>query len=308
MGISHDANMIAEDLGVKVSSLYQLSNRQHKNYRKTIIKKSNGKSREISIPCDFLKYIQRQILDKYLCSLSISKYSTAYCKGKSLIDNARPHIGSKKILKLDIASFFDSITFEMVYAVMMQLNLDKASTGLLTGICTLDDTLPQGAPTSPYIANLVMKSFDERLGAWCGKRGITYSRYCDDMTFSGSFDENAVIKKTGHLLYISGFDLNKDKTTCIPSFQRQCVTGIVVNEKLQLSSKKRRQLRQEVYYCCKYGVDEKHLEHVGADSAGQYLQSLLGRISFALHVNPKDTEMEEYFNKIKELIARNVRL
>ena len=170
---------------------------------------------------------------------------------------------------------------------------------LLTMLCYYKDRLPQGAPTSPVITNIVMRDFDETVGNWCNQRGITYTRYCDDMTFSGSFDVNEVKIFVKSELRKIGFFLNEKKTVSAKGTQRQIVTGIVVNEKLNVSSEYRKKLRQEVYYCRKYGVEE-HLKRIGNSvDAKKYLQGLLGRISYVLEVRCDDKS----FLADKEFIA-----
>ncbi len=122
------------------------------------------------------------------------------------------------MLKLDVSGFFDNIDFGKVYGVMCELGFSKPATTLLTNICTHNSILPQGAPTSPQISNLVMKRFDERIGKWCGERGINYTRYCDDMTFSGGKAElNAkeITQLVSRALRKMGFKLNMKKTTLI---------------------------------------------------------------------------------------------
>ena len=236
---------IAENIGVPVSKLYMLSNNhitrkkrkdvKYSNYHTVIIHRGRGhRNRTIHIPNDFLKFVQRRILDSYLYQLEVSDYSTAYSKGSSLLDNASPHIGKECILKLDISHFFDSIDDDMVYLVMKQLRFSVPATSLLTNICTYNGQLPQGAPTSPYIANLVMKHFDEKIGHWCKERNIAYTRYCDDMTFSGNKADIRrvhIVRKVKSMLYRMGFALNDNKTVYITSSQQQRVTGVVVNEK-----------------------------------------------------------------------------
>ncbi len=102
---------------------------------------------------------------------------------------------------------------------------------LLTYLCTYKDFLPQGAPTSSYISNLVMKDFDETLGAYCEENKISYTRYADDMTFSGNFNPKEIIIKVRKMLAPLGLELNKDKIHVIKKSRSQNVTGIVVNEK-----------------------------------------------------------------------------
>ena len=124
------------------------------------------------------------------------------------------------------------------------------------------------------------------------------------MTFSGGkavLNAKEITQLVSRALWKMGFKLNMKKTTLIGSSQRQQVTGIVVNEKAQISSKQRREIRQEIYYCEKYGVSQS-LFFKGADiTPEKYINSLLGRISFALQIDPADVKMHEYFKAAKKL-------
>lgn len=312
--IDIDVMKISEKLDVPSNKLYMLSNNykprkrrsdsEYENYHTVIIHQGH-KSRKLNVPNAFLKMVQRRILERCLYKLEVSEYSTAYCKGKSLLNNVTQHIGKEYILKLDISHFFDSIDDDMVYLVMKRLGLSVPATALLTHLCTYKARLPQGAPTSPYIANLVMKQLDEKLGCWCGERNITYTRYCDDMTFSGNkadIHKANVVAKVRHMLYRMGFTLNDKKTVFISSSQQQRVTGVVVNEKPNLSRSQKRTLRQEIYYCQKYGAAESTYRRGLDISPDKYLHSLLGRIAFALQIEPNNSEMRKYFKIVKNLI------
>lgn len=316
--IDADVIKISETLGVPVGKLYMLSNdraprkrrrkSKYTNYHTVIIHRGRGhRNRRLSVPNGFLKTVQRRILDCYLYKLDVSKFSTAYCRGRSLLDNASPHIGKEYIVKLDISHFFDDIDDDMVFMIMRQLGMSMPATSMLTNLCVHNGRLPQGAPTSPYIANLVMKHFDEKLGLWCAENNITYTRYCDDITLSGdkkAIKNSHLVSKIRQMLYRMGFTLNEKKTVFVSSSQQQKVTGIIVNEKPQISREMRRTIRQEVYYCTKFGATEC-ANRKGLDiSAKEYLQSLLGRISFALQIDLANDEMQDYFNTVKKLISK----
>ena len=132
---------------------------------------------------------------------------------------------------------------------------------LLTYLCTYNGYIPQGAPTSAYISNLVMKEFDNEIGEWCEDNNISYTRYSDDMTFSGDFNPKIIITKVRKMLNKLGLQLNNEKTNVILKSNSQNVTGIVVNEKLQINSKYRSTIRKEVYYISKYGIDS-HIKRI----------------------------------------------
>ena len=198
--------------GKRLALLYGLANHTEDHYTLRKIPKRSGGVRILQEPDSLLKYIQRQILHRILSQFPVSGCARAYIKGVSLRDNALPHTGKEKILKLDIHDFFGSLSFIQVYQRAFPGTLFPPSVrALLTSLCCLDSALPQGAPTSPCISNLVMKPFDDYMESWCLERQISYTRYCDDMTFSGSFTPAEVINKVKPFLLRMGFELNEKK-------------------------------------------------------------------------------------------------
>lgn len=285
----------------KIKKLYILSNNIERNYKKYEIPKKDGSKRVIYEPSYFLKCIQKRILSNVLEGFKVSKYATAYVKGKSIKDNALLHLGKKILLKLDIKDFFNSISFMDVYnRCFLEEYFPKSVRILLTYLCTYNEFLPQGAPTSSYISNLIMRNFDEKIGAFCGENNINYTRYSDDMTFSGDFDVKKVIYKVKDELKKLGMQLNYDKIRVIYSNNSQTVTGICVNEKVQVLRKKRKKIRQEVYYIKKYGL-HSHLKKVKMEDEFSYILSLLGRINFVLMISA-DKEFMEYRKFILKLL------
>ncbi len=314
--MNSDIGYISQILDVPIGKLYMLSNNdlprkrrktsKYENYHTVVIHRGRGhKNRILSVPNGLLKKVQRRLLDNFLYDLKPSKYSTAYRRGVSLLDNASPHAGRECIIKLDISHFFDSIDDDMVFFVMKKLWLSLPAVVLLTHLCTYKNRLPQGAPTSPHIANLVMKDFDEKIGRWCSENNLAYTRYCDDMTFSGTradVKKSNIVSKARKMLKKMGFELNEKKTVFISTSQQQRVTGIVVNEKPALSRNQRRAIRQEVYYCKRYGVEGSLTRRGEGAEPEKYLYSLLGRISFALQIDSENDEMMGYFGDVKEML------
>lgn len=285
-----------------IKTIYSLSNNIKDNYKVYKIKKNNGKYRTIHEPNSLLKHVQKQILINILNNKSISKHAKAYHKAISLKDNALPHINKNIILKLDIENFFENISFTDVYNCCFPIEYFPKSVGmLLTYLCTYDDHLTQGSPTSAYISNLVMKGFDEEIGSWCELNKITYTRYSDDMTFSGEFEPSEVIAKVRKMLYRLGLELNNNKIHIVHKSSSQNVTGIVVNEKAQLDLKYRKKIRQEVYYIKKYGL-KSHLVNTNNDvNPKKYLNVLYGKILYVLQINESDKEFIKYKKIIGEL-------
>ena len=282
--------------------LYGISNNIDLNYEEIIIKKKNKDLRYLNEPSPILKSIQKRILKNVLEEKMISKCAYAYKKGLSTILNAKSHVGCKVILKLDIENFFDNINFYKVYNSCFNENLYPKKLGmLLTNLCVYNDRLPQGSPTSGYISNIVLRNFDCNIDAYCKDKNINYTRYSDDMTFSGDFDIRKLIKYVNELLYKERFRLNKSKIKVVLNTTRQQVTGIVVNEKINLSKNYKRKIRQEVYYILKYGV-KSHIKKRNINlSCNRYLSVLLGKINYVLTVNPNDKEFINYKNEIKRI-------
>ena len=304
----------------QLSLLYALSNHTERHYRRARIPKKSGGSRRLLVPDGLLKSVQRNILRHCLDGRSVSAHACAYRRGLSPLDNAAPHAGGEKdkiLLKLDIRDFFDSILFPRVYGAAFPESLfPPAAAGLLTHLCCCYDRLPQGAPTSPAISNLVMKPFDEYIGKWCEARQISYTRYCDDLAFSGVFDVGEGLPKGAGMLEAMGFELKPEK-------DGRCQTGDAA-ERYGTRGKRPCPGRtpriaegsgREMYYCTKFGVRE-HLKVAGkpdgleteaereAETAAEeyaFLQSLRGRIGYVLQMEPENREFLEYLEEWKRL-------
>lgn len=304
MIVYRELSSIENDLGFSAKTLYGLSNSLEKHYHTVYLPKSDGSKRKLSVPDLILKLVQKSIADNILIQYPISKYAKAYKPGSSIQKNARPHVGKKKILKLDIEGFFDHILYSRVKdTVFYEEKYSESIRILLTMLCYYNDSLPQGAPTSPAITNIIMYDFDETVGAFCNEKNIAYTRYCDDMTFSGCFDEREIISFVKGELRKLGLFLKNRKTAVISASKRQVVTGIVVNEKMNVTKDYKKTIRQEIYYIKKFGLDE-HLKRLGISDKQQYVLSLKGRIAFVLQTIPNEYEFVEY----KDFLNANLRL
>ena len=294
MIVYRELSSLEQDLGISAKTLYAVSNNLGKHYHKAKLPKKSGGYRNLSVPDEILKSIQKQIAEVLLIHMPVSRYAKAYRFGSSTLRNAKHHVGKQVVLKLDILHFFDSIRYstvkdkvfpEDIYAEPLRI--------LLTMLCYHKDALPQGAPSSPAITNIILYEFDELAGQWCRERGIAYTRYCDDMSFSGDFDPAEVIRFVRLELKKMGFLLNEQKTRIQCPSQQQSVTGIVVNEKLSIPAEYRRKMRQELYYCKKFGI-QAHLQKTGLEIPEEtYRMQLLGKVNYVLQVHPDDQYMLE---------------
>ena len=294
MIVYRELSSLERDLGISAKTLYAVSNNISKHYHRAKLPKKCGGHRNLSVPDEILKAIQRQISEVLLIHMPVSRYAKAYRFGSSTQRNAKHHVGKQVVLKLDILHFFDSIRYsgvkdrvfpEEIYAEPLRI--------LLTMLCYHKDALPQGASSSPAITNIILYEFDEQIGQWCRERGIAYTRYCDDMTFSGDFEPAEVIRIVRLELKKLGFLLNEQKTRIQHPGQQQTVTGIVVNEKMSIPADYRSKLRQELYYCRKYCIQE-HLQKTGLGIPEEtFRMQLLGKVNYVLQVHPDDRDMLE---------------
>ena len=295
---SHDVPVIYNPshlallVGYKKEYLQKAALYPHHFYRDFQIAKKNGSKRLISEPLPSLKEIQIWILKNILYKVPVSAFAKAYKPTVSILENLKFHKKQPKVFTLDLENFFPSIKFESVQKVFRQLGYSKMVSRLLTRLCTRDGVLPQGASTSPYLSNLIFKEADAAISDFCIQRKIRYTRYADDLTFSGGFNQDELLEHVTKIIENLHFHINSNKTKLMTPNSRQVVTGIVVNEKPQVVFHKRNELRQALYYIKKFGYDE-HREYKEI-SQRNYLEHLLGKINFVLQINPKDIEFIAY--------------
>lgn len=216
----------------------------------TLPKKSGG-TRTITAPSPELKKLQRTILRKLLGKLKAHPCATGFEKGHSILTNAQPHAKKEVVFKLDLEGFFPATSAARVRDYFAAIGWDKAAAETLTKLCTYNGALPQGAPTSPRLSNLLNVRFDARLAALAAGYGMSYSRYADDITLSGNAtrpdsDEHitSIIHAVKRIAASEGYRLHTRKKLRIARrHDRQIVTGLVVNEQVNLPRKRRRWLR-----------------------------------------------------------------
>lgn len=306
----YDTHQLAAFLQMNRKRLFDLVKQVDEHYDQVKIVQKNGKMRVLHVPDGALKAVQRQIQRNILMHFLPSPHATAYIRRRTLVDNAAPHVGKKYLLKLDITDFFGSIQFAQVYrSAFCSPYFPKQAGVLLTRLCCWQGALPQGAPTSPALSNLVMKSFDVYLGDWCQKHAIAYTRYCDDMTFSADRPLYIVYQKVQIMLEHMGFSLHEDKTCFVTRASRQCVTGLTVNETVSVSRVYKRQLRQELYYAQKFGLADS-LRHTqrrefftgDTPDVERYRNHLLGQVGFVLQVEPENG----WFQHARDALRKNL--
>jgi RNA-directed DNA polymerase len=255
-------------------------------------KKSGGK-RKITAPERSLKYLQRRMLEggfnRLLTEEHLGDSAHGFIPGRNIVTNAAPHIGQPLVVNVDIESFFPSIRYALILKAVAQLNdlegisLSAAAQRLIADLCSYQGALPTGSPTSPAIANLTLRNLDQSLATLCMAQGITYTRYADDLTFSGDNSARTVLPFVKKCLAELGLELDEKKTNLFRRGRRQIVTGLVVNEKPNLPRRLRRELRAAVHRRS-HGVTPTWDDRPMDDN------ELAGRLAFLQMVQPEEAE------------------
>jgi hypothetical protein len=218
------------------------------SYQKFTVPKRSGGRRFLCAPDVPLKTLQRRILRRLLKRLRCHPAATGFQPGQSIVTHARQHTGRAVVLRLDIKDFFPSTSSYRVYHYFRAIGWNRPAASILPRICTWEDGLPQGAPTSPRLSNLVNYRLDCRLAAMARKLRATYSRYADDITISFATDDRKVVRYmirfVGNVAFREGYRLHgRKKLRVRRRHQQQSVTGLVVNQGVRLPRKTRRWLR-----------------------------------------------------------------
>jgi retron-type reverse transcriptase len=278
---------LAEALGLSISRLRWLAfhaeaaTRVH--YVTFEVPKKSGGTRRLSAPHRSLAAAQRWILDRIVGMLPIEPEAHGFVPGRSILTNATPHSGRSVVVNLDLKDFFPSIGFRRVRSVFRRAGYSPAVATILALLCTesprrevvYDGTtyhvataprgLPQGASTSPGLSNLVARRFDRRLSGLAKKLGIQYTRYADDLTFSG---DDAFKSKVGylmarvrHIAEAEGFLVNESKSRVLRRNTAQVVTGLVVNDRPGVARDEVRRLRAILHRAKTEGLDAQNREN-----------------------------------------------
>jgi len=237
---------LAELIGVSPRLLSSMAKSPEKQYRTFTMQKKSGGSREINSPRAFIKTVQYWISDYFLYRLKVHDNCFSYRKGLSIKDNARLHLNKKYVLCLDIESFFDNINHVDVVKLLINEGVDRNLSIIMSALLTLNDKLPQGAPSSPVISNAYLYHFDCMMTKMSTEYDVAYSRYADDLTFSGN--EKSILEDIKRIanqgLKDINLKINVSKTRILNENNSQVVTGIAINNgELRPNRKFRRKVR-----------------------------------------------------------------
>ncbi len=312
---------LARVCGVSHQYLRKIVERGEDPYTDIAIPKRSGGLRAISSPDPVLMQVQRTILRNVLPGLPIHGSSFAYQQGRSIVQCAKMHIGASWLIKLDLHDFFGSISEERIYSDIRQLGYSRLVSFELARISTrfkgrVDysvpgfekyysirsyvakgrGVLPQGAPTSGYLANASAFSLDSKLSDLASKEGLVYTRYSDDLTFSAGpdFDRESarkVIRDVRALVVSERHRLHERKTRVVPPGARHVVLGLLVLEDcVRLLPELRRRIAAHVRGVGQFGLVE-HCAHRGFDSVISFVNHIDGMIAFAGDIEPTFAEV-----------------
>jgi RNA-directed DNA polymerase len=296
--ILFSAEDLAFRLGISMRQLNWLSYAKQGRYRMLERSKANGKIRILHAPNSKLKTVQRWITSKIILKQKPHPYATAYYPGSTLAQGADPHVGRKVVIRMDLKDFFPSITYAQVRRVFSSFGYSYGVASALASLCCLEGKLVQGAPSSPALSNLVALNIDRRITGLkkhlkSADQKFYYTRYADDLIFS--FDEENMVGTLPLIRQIvreEGFVVNEDKLRIMRSGRQQQVTGVVVNQRLNVNAAECRRLRAVLHNIRNHGWDtemQRWQSNMGTCVRNQvhFRQILEGRIAFVRSLNPE---------------------
>jgi retron-type reverse transcriptase len=295
-----------------------------RHYVATWIKKRSSGFRLVESPKSKLKLVQRFILDDILSRVPVHESAHGFRKSRSVLTFVSPHVGRPFCIRMDLRDFFPSVTAGRVMGLFRSWGFDSDVARQLAGLCTTitpkelvepqrpsgcigsfrverlygSPHLPQGAPTSPALANLAAYNFDCRLTKLAESVGATYTRYADDILLSGTKDFARSAKQLstliGAIALEESFEVNFHKTRMLSSAQRQKSAGIVFNETLNLDRREFDRLKAIVHNCVRFGPASQN-----RNGLPNFRLHLEGRINWLTQLNPvKGEKLRLEFEKI----------
>jgi len=251
-------------------------------YVKKIILKSEGSTRELSIPKRKLKVIQRNILKHILVNHPVSSVTHGWVKSKSRFSCLQGHIYHTNLITLDINNYFDSIHYSSIYKIFnINLQFSRQIATILTKLTTYEHRLPQGAPTSPCLANIYLYSFDNYLSNYCKKMKVTYTRFGDDMIFSSNSDIIYIINKINFLLKQRGLKIATQKTTISTNLtNRVPILGLIVSDSVYVPKKERKLVEAILINSQKTGLERQNIHQIK-----NFTEHIKGRVNNIIQIS-----------------------
>ena len=310
---------IAKAMGISVGQLRFLAfNRKTStvsHYIRFKIPKKTGGERLISAPMPKLKRVQYWILENILEKLPVHDSVHGFRRDRSIVSNAKPHVGADIVINFDLQDFFPSISYKRVKGLFRSFGYSEAAATIFGLLCTeaeleaveLDGKtyyvalgerhLPQGSPASPAITNIMCRRLDKRLTQMAQKQGFVYTRYADDLTFSTTANNPRicnVLKNTDSIVRHEGFQINQSKTRILRKNSQQEVTGIVVNDKLNIDRQTLKRFRATLHQIENHGIS-----NASWGNGDDVMSSVQGFANFVAMVNP--TKGKQFITQIQRI-------
>lgn len=297
---------LATHLGIDIGRLRWLTFHRRGatlvHYRRYDIPKKGGGVRCISAPKPHLAAAQRWVLDNILAKLEVTAEAHGFVPGRSILTNAAPHAGRAVVANLDLRDFFPTVTFRRVKGLFAKIGYGEQVATVLALLCTepprvpveldgkaywvalSDRVLPQGACTSPAITNAICRRLDRRLAGLAKRHGFAFTRYADDLTFSGDDPRKVgrLLRSVRSVLEMEGFVEHPKKTKVMRRARRQEVTGLTVNTKPAVSRDEVRRLRAILHNAAKHGLASQNREN-----RPDFAAYLRGKVAFVAMVDPE---------------------
>ena len=271
-----DRDDLASLLDMNEDRLTQLAGEAEKLYERFPLKTRRRRPRWIEAPKPFLKMVQRKLLDRLLYEVPPHSAAHGFYPELSIVTNAQTHVRSDWVISFDLKDFFPTTNMEKVRQVLSKYYALEGNTlDIILRLTCRGGSLPQGAPTSPHLANLAFFDGDEWLANLAKKHKLSYTRYADDMTFSGNGLPDGFEDLVGQIVRRTGYRLAGEKTKRMGRHQCQKVTGLVVNEGVKLPRKQRRRLR-----AIRRDVETKGIESTLARGGFESFCELKGHLAF----------------------------
>ncbi|APF40366.1 hypothetical protein BHE16_04285 [Neomicrococcus aestuarii] len=259
------------------------------------IRKSKGRFRRVYEPRDnslarLLKQL-KEFLDRQVFQPHANVHG--FIRDRSIFTNATAHLGARAILAVDISDFFSSISRDQITGALISLGASDQVAVSIANVCTFRNELVTGLSTSPVLSNLVFLPLDKNFESLAVERGLTYSRYADDLTFSGDAVDDQLLAVVAERLSEHGFKINLKKVRFMRKGHRQVVTGVSVacGDKLRLPRNFKKRIRQDLYFSEKNGISLQAL-HRGFSNDEDFRESLKGKIN---HLNSVDSSAAKLF-------------
>lgn len=262
--VIHTVDDLAEHTRLSPQLVQYLSYRSEYLYKRYDVPKKDGTLRTIAQPARELKAIQAWILRNILDKLSSSDNCKGFEIGCSILDNAAPHVGANFLLNIDLKDFFPSINAKKVFGIYSSIGYSRKISAVLTNLTVFEGRLPQGAPTSPKLANLICLQLDARIQGYSGRYGLIYTRYADDISISAQTIKKVMNARLmlNTIISSEGLQVNKKKTNVFGTMRRKEITGLVVTDQ-------------------RVGIGREHLRKIRAN----IFHLFIGKTSEFAHVN-----------------------